>query len=339
MKNADIKQIALFCELIECQSLTEAAARMNVTPSAASQALSRLRGVLNDALYVRENQRYQLTPFAENAVASFCEMVALWNDANVGERDFDPRACNEHVILSCYDAFGEAGLAELYRNVMADAPRLNLDIHSPANGPQDVKELREGGVDVVCSHFEPPADARDLHMETVTRFELTHCCLSLDHPRIGDSLTLEQYRAEQHLLITFLKRHGGQRSPIDKELERLGFPARKASIIHSWALCAELLGSTDRLVTTSRQQAEMLERGNPRIRSLPLPEGFAWPTVPVNMIWHPRTHNSRPHRWLRLRLREYLSPRGGVQSAPPVFTPPPADGALVAPVSVQPARA
>ena len=36
MKNVDIKQLALFCELIESQSLTEAASRMNITPSAAS---------------------------------------------------------------------------------------------------------------------------------------------------------------------------------------------------------------------------------------------------------------------------------------------------------------
>ena len=318
MKNVDLKQLALFCELIECQSLTDAAARMNVTPSAASQALTRLRSVLNDALYVREHQRYQLTPFAENAIASFHEMIDLWNDVSSSEHDFDPRECEAHVVLSCYDSFGETGLAEFYRNVMAAAPRLSLDIQSPVNGPQDVKELREGGVDVVCSHYEPPSDARDLHMETVKRFELTRCCFSVDHPRIGQTLSLEQYQAEEHLLITFLRRHGGQRSPIDLELERLGFKARRASIVNSWLLCAELLGSTHRLVTTSLQQANMLQRSNPRIRSLPLPCGLHWPSMPVNMIWHPRTHNSRPHRWLRLQLREYLSPRA-VALDPSVF--------------------
>jgi DNA-binding transcriptional LysR family regulator len=309
VKNVDIKQLALFCELIECQSLTEAAARMNVTPSAASQALTRLRGVLNDALYVRENQRYQLTPYAEHTMASFREMLALWNDASSSERDFDPKLCKAHIVLSCYESFGEGGLTDLYRSVMSAAPLLSLDILSPANGPHDVKDLREGGVDVVCSHYEPPADARDLHVETVKCFELTDCCLNVDHPRIGDSLTLEQYCAEQHLLIAFLRRQSqsGQRSPIDLELERLGFGARRASVVNSWALCAELLASTDRLVTISRPQAEMLRKSNPRIRSIALPTGMTWPDIPVNMMWHPRTHNSRPHRWLRLQLREYLT--------------------------------
>lgn len=307
MKNVDIKQLALFCELIESQSLTEAAARMNITPSAASQALTRLRNVLNDDLCVREKSRYQLTPYADGAYAVFQQMVELWKDVSNTAWVFNPLECESHIIMSCYDAFGETELAELYRSITRKAPQLGLDIHAPANGPADVEALRAGAVDVVCSHYEPPSDARDLYRETVKHFHITHCCMAVDHPRIRDTLTLAQYQAEEHLLITFLKRHGGRRSPIDLELEARGFPPRKTTIVNSWHLCSELLARTDRLVTTSRQQAMQLERSNPRIRSVPLPTDFEWPTMPVNMIWHQRTHNSKPHRWLRLQLREFLS--------------------------------
>ena len=307
MKNVDIKQLALFCEIIENQSLTEAAARMNITPSAASQALTRLRNVLNDDLCVREKNRYQLTPYADGAYAVFQQMVGLWKDVSNSAWAFDPLQCDSHIIMSCYDAFGETELAELYRSILRKAPSLSLDIHAPANGPQDVDALRDGLVDVVCSHYEPPADARDLYVETVKYFQITHCCLNVEHPRVGDALTLEQYQSEEHLLITFLKRHGGRRSPIDLELESRGFPPRRTTIVNSWHLCSELLGRTDRLVTTSMQQARQLVRSNPRVRSIPLPPDFDWPTMPVNMIWHQRTHNSKPHRWLRLQLREFLS--------------------------------
>lgn len=317
MKNVDIKQLALFCELISSQSLTEAAERMHITPSAASQALTRLRQVLNDDLCVREKNRYQLTPYADGALGVFQQMVELWKDVSHSDWVFDPLACDAHIIMSCYDAFGETGLAELYRSITRMAPRLGLDIHAPANGPQDVEALRAGSVDVVCSHFEPPDDARDLHMETVRRFHLTHCCLSVEHPRIGDSLTLEQYQAEEHLLITFLKRQGGgRRPPIDVALEARGFAARKTTIVNSWHLCSELLARTDRLVTTSRQQARQLEKANANIRSIALPGDFEWPSVPVNMIWHQRTHNSKPHRWLRMQLREFLSAESDEATTP-----------------------
>lgn len=315
MKNVDIKQLALFCELIDSQSLTEAAARMHITPSAASQALTRLRHVLNDDLCVREKNRYQLTPYADGAFGVFQQMVEMWKDVSQSSWAFDPLACDAHIIMSCYDAFGETELAELYRTITRKAPRLGLDIHAPANGPQDVEALRAGGVDVVCSHYEPPADARDLYLETVKHFQITHCCLSVNHPRIGGSLTLEQYQAEEHLLITFLKRHGGRRSPIDLGLEARGYAPRRTTIVNSWHLCSELLARTDRLVTTSLQQARQLERANPNIRSIALPADFDWPSVPVNMIWHQRTHNSKPHRWLRLQLREFLSAGAGEASA------------------------
>ena len=161
-------------------------------------------------------------------------------------------------------------------------------------------------MDIVCSHHEPPADAADLHMETVKRFQVSRCCLSVDHPRIGDVLTLEQYVAEGHLLITFLRRAGSLRSPIDQALEALGLPPRRTSVVNSWHLCAEMVAGTDRLVSTSVEQAALLQRASPGIRCLPLPAGLPWPDIPVNMLWHQRTHHSPPHRWLRLQLRDYL---------------------------------
>lgn len=307
MKNVDIRQLALLCELIDRQSLTEAANRLHITPSAASQSLTRLRQVLGDELCVREQHHYQLTPFGQSALASFREIVALWEGASTTSWAFDPADCETHIVLSCYDGFGATELADFYLGITRSAPRLGLDIRAPANGPQDIAELRAGSVDILCSHQEPPADAPDLHAEKVKSFQISHCCLSADHPRIGGAISLADYVREEHLLITFLKRAGAQRSPIDLALEGLGLPVRRSSVVNSWHLCAEMLACTDRLVSTSQEQAGMLMRMSPRIRCLPLPQGIAWPVVPVFLSWHQRTHHSKPHRWLRLQLRDYLS--------------------------------
>lgn len=310
MKNVDIRQLALLCELVDSQSLTEAANRLHITPSAASQSLARLRQVLSDELCVREQHNYQLTPFGASALASFREIVALWEGASNTRWAFDPADCESHIVLSCYDGFGATELADFYGRVTRLAPRLSLDIRAPANGPQDIAELRSGSVDIVCSHQEPSADARDLHTETVKSFQISHCCLNVDHPRIGEALTMAEYAREEHLLITFLKRAGAQRSPIDLALEQQGLPARRSSVVNSWHLCAEMLARTDRIVSTSREQAAMLMRLSPNIRCLALPQGLVWPVVPVFMSWHQRTHHSKPHRWLRLQLRDYLGASG-----------------------------
>jgi DNA-binding transcriptional LysR family regulator len=311
MKNVDIKQLALLCELMDQQSLTEAAVRLHITPSAASQSLSRLRELLGDELFIREQHRYQLTPYGEGALEAFRRIVSIWSDVSTVGPGFDPAASDAHIVLSCYDGFGETELADFYRQVHAQAPHLRLDIHSPANGPQDIADLRNGTVDVVCSHQQAPEDARDLHEETVKRFQIAQCCLSREHPRIGDSLSLAQYVAEEHLLITFLKRSDHPHSPIDQALMARGLPARRSSVVGSWRLCAEMLARTDSLVSTSTAQAAMLMRMSEHVRSVPLPGDMPWPVVPVHMLWHQRTHDSRPHRWLRLQLREYLRYEAG----------------------------
>ena len=93
--------------------------------------------------------------------------------------------------------------------------------------------MRDGNVDVVCSHYEPPADARDLYVETVKHFQITHCCMNVDHPRIGNELTLGQYQGEEHLLITFLK------------------PRRPLKVLHLWP---------PKLLTWSAQESKFLRR-------------------------------------------------------------------------------
>lgn len=305
MKNADLRQLALLCELIDTQSLNEAAARLHMTASAASHALGRLREVLGDEVCVRDQQRYQLTPYGESALEPFRQMLALWREASEIPRLFEPGGCEARLVLSCHDGFGLMDLAGFYRDTLALAPRLRLNITSPSHGPQDIEDLRSGAVDMVCSHHEAPADARDLHMETLRHFQVAVCCLRAGHPRIGDSLSLAQYLAETHLTINFLQRPGEQRSAIDQSLQALGLPARRSSTVHSWTLCAELLARTEHLVSTSPEQADILLRAAPGLRCLPLPGDLSWPRVAVHLMWHQRTHQSKPHRWLRQRLREH----------------------------------
>ena len=307
MKNAELRQLALLCELMDTQSLNEAAARLHMSASAASQSLTRLRHALGDEVCIRDHHRYQLTPFGESALASFRHMVDLWREASSDKGLFDPAQCETRLALTCHDGWGTTGLADLYRRCLAQAPGIALDIHAPANSPRDIEDLRAGTVDVACSQQAAPADARDLHMETVAHLRIAVCCLRVDHPRIGHMLSLDAYAAEAHLGIACHRRTGQPRNPIDDALRAMGRPERRHSAVQSWALCADLVACTDRLLSTSAGQAAVLMRASPRIRCLPLPAGLPQPEVPLHLLWHQRTHQSKPHRWLRQRLREYLT--------------------------------
>lgn len=305
MKNADIKQLALLCELVDTQSLTSAAARVALSPSAASQSLTRLRETLGDEIVMRQGPNYRLTPYGELAVERFRQVIGLWQQTSQEGAKFEPTDCAERLAVACSDAVSIFDPAELYARIAQAAPAMLLDLQSAQNGLADVLALRAAQVDVVCSHLPPPADAGDLYSTQLGEWGATLCCLSAQHPRITDSLTLDQYLAEIHLVTLYETRRESLASPLNQNIEARG-RHRRTSLVHSVRVAADILSRTDRLVTCNVEQAQMMMRMAPGVRTLPLPSDLSLPTLDLFMIWHQRTHHSAPHRWLREQIRSML---------------------------------
>lgn len=306
MKNIDIKQLDLLCTLIECQSPAETARRLDITPSAVSQSMARLRETLGDPLLVREGTSYQLTPFGEQAIGSVAEIVSLWKSVQEHTVPFAPGDSDAHLTLACHDAFGEAALGEFYRAAMLEAPWMTIDLNAGGGSSHDIRTLRDGSLDLLAGPAIelPDGAARDLRSETVGQIEISHCCVSARHPRIGRSLSMAQYMAESHFRVATAPVAGEPADPVDAGLWRQGLARRKCSTLNSWALCADMLAHSERLVTVTRSQALALVLANPDIKSVPLPSGYDWPSLPIQMTWHERTSHSPAHRWLRGNLRK-----------------------------------
>lgn len=293
MKNAEFRQLALLCELIDTQSLNEAAARLHMSASAASHALSRLRQELGDEICVRDRQHYQLTPYGEAVLEPFRQILAAWRASSSTAVLFDPRDCDARIALASCDGLGLASLAALLRAVQAEAPRLRLHVDSPSHGPRDIEALRSGHLDIACTLQDAPDDARDLHRDTLTRLVLDTVCLRQDHPLLASGFDGAAYTAASHLMIGCAPRAGAEDAGADGPV-----------VVRSWVLAAELLATGDRLLTTTAAQARQLLAARPGLWALPLPPGIPVRELPLHMIWHQRTHQSKPHRWLRQRLRE-----------------------------------
>ena len=306
MNSADLRQVALLLALVDTQSLSLAAAQLNLTPSAASQSLNRLRELFGDELVQRQGTGYQLTATGQGALASFREMARLWQDATSGAALFDPASSEAHLAIACVEGFVEIDLEACYAAVVARAPGLRLDVHTGEGGAADLAGLYAARLDVLLTAAPPPGDAEDLHAELIMASEHSHCCLSESHPRVRGQLSLRQYLAEQHLLLPSAERSAEAGSRIDHALAALGLGARRYSLVQPVSRLATLLATTDRLATVSRQQGAVLLRLSEGLRLLPLPPEL--PRVPLqrHMVWHHRTHQSPPHRWLRERLRDFL---------------------------------
>lgn len=306
MRNADFRQIALLCELLDTQSLKDAALRMAITPSAANQSLNRLRAALGDPLFIRQGNTYQLTPYGKTAIDRFRQLVADWREMTNGGATFDPALCEEHLSIALSEAEIMVDGADLYARLAAQAPGITLDVHAAQNSVGDIINLRSAQVDLVCTHLLPPPDASDLHSHKLGGWRAAFCCLNVNHPRIGAVMSLDEYLREVHLVTLFTNRKEFEGSPTAARWAKLG-RQRRVSLAGSLRLVAEIISRTDRIVTCTEPWAKRLQQLSPDIRCVPLPAEAVFPESEVHLVWHQRTHHSAPHRWLRDCVRSVVA--------------------------------
>lgn len=324
MSSTDMRQLALLVALVDAQSLSQAAERLGLTPPAASQSLQRLRDALGDELVVRQGTGYVLTSLGQTVLASCREMVHLWQDASSGVALFDPASSDANLCIACAEGIAEIDLDACCAAILNQAPRLRLDVREPDVESGGYSGLHSSRIDVLLTGLPPPEDAQDLHAERLPDAEYTHCCLSVSHPRIREALGLSQYLAEHHLLVPSTVRvtaQGG--SQIDQWLMDAGYRSRASSVMHPLSRLAFVLSTTDRLSTVTVHLGAVLRRHIDGLLLLPLPPELPRIRLPRYMVWHHRTHQSPPHRWLRERLRDYRVVDAG-STGPPG---PPGDGA------------
>src|SRR3546814_8013580 len=86
----DLNLLPVFVTLMEERSVTRAAERLGITQPALSNALSRLRTMLQDQLFIRERYGIQPTPVALELAPVIVAALAKVDDAVRGQQEFDP---------------------------------------------------------------------------------------------------------------------------------------------------------------------------------------------------------------------------------------------------------
>src|SRR3546814_16160822 len=96
----DLNLLPVFVTLMEERSVTRAAERLGITQPALSNALSRLRTMLQDQLFIRERYGIQPTPVALELAPVIMAALAKVDDAVRGQQEFDPASAERLFTLA-----------------------------------------------------------------------------------------------------------------------------------------------------------------------------------------------------------------------------------------------
>src|SRR5262249_11270463 len=169
-----------------------------------------------------------------------------------------------------------------------EAPDISLVTTRPSAITDE--ELRTGRVDAYFGSWSkiPPY----LH-QFLLRHEGFACIARRGHPRTRKSrLTPRAYTELEHVVVTQEDWPGGV---VDTALADQGLGRRESIRTPHFLVAAQIVARSDAIATLPRGVAAVLARCLP-LDVLRPPVDVS--TIPIHMVWHPRTHEEAPHRWL-----------------------------------------
>lgn len=295
MADPDFNLLVALDVLLTEASVAGAARRLNLSTSAMSRTLSRLRDVTGDPILVRAGRNMVLTPWAEaarerarNAVQEARAVLQPSADTLKVEelaRLFTIRANDGFVV-----AFGPALIA----SVAKAAPDVCLRF---ALKPEKTSRyLREGLVDLeigVQSNMGPEIRIQRLFQDRfVGAVRKAHPLVSL--PKID----VNAFISWGHVVAA---PDGSLNGFVDEALAELGLKRKVASVVPGFptalsvALESSLIAMVPALYLLNQQMTDKLH-----IFELP----FTARVITVSQMWHPKMENDPGHRWLREKVRE-----------------------------------
>lgn len=289
MMRYDLNLMPIFIALMEERSVTRAAERLGITQPALSNALARLRTMLQDPLFIRERYGIQPTPIALELAPVIADALARIDDAVLGQQDFDA-ARADHLFTIAPNGYVEFVLVPAVVARLAEvAPGIKLRLTPYGNDLVETGVVSGTTAMVLGRVTDPPDNLVVQHLMD----EGLDCIVRADHPTVGDALTREQFEGMRHVNVM---PPGRLRAGLFQALAQQGLKRDVAISVTNFFAVSEMVAVTDYCATLPRLICRRLAH-DPRLKVLPAPVDLG--TFPVEMAWHVRYRHDPAHRWLR----------------------------------------
>jgi DNA-binding transcriptional LysR family regulator len=293
LRSIDLNLLVIFDALMAEQSITCAARRVGLTPSAMSHALDRLRQTFNDELLERTGRGMAPTHRALDLWRSVSPALQQMQRAVGQQLEFDPGTSERNFTVRISDYQTRCVMPRLCARVRAEAPNGTLIVdYLPVNAPGSDNP---GDIQIrVCADDWGP-NYRQERLFT-GRFLVA---MRPDHPIAKQAMTLNLYLSLPHLIVSSV----GARM-IDDRLALEGLSRRVALTIPSLAGVIPVLEHSD-LCTLLPELWLKLYCAPGRLAAAALP--IAGADYTIDLICRAQDEGDAAHRWLRQLIAEEVS--------------------------------
>lgn len=292
MSTPDFNLLPTLDILLTEGSVARAARRLQLSPSAMSRALSRLRETTGDPLLVRAGRGLVPTP---RALALREEVRRLVQDVQAvlrPDETLDLPRLTRTFTLRTSDGFVESFGAALLAAIAGEAPGVRL--HFLQKPDKDSTPLRDGRVDletgVIEASLGPEVRSQALFGDRLLGV------VRAGHPLCDGEITARRYAEARHVIVS---RTGLEGDAVDLPFLPPGLARKVDTLVSGFSSALALARASDLIATVPERHTQNLRAG---MFSFTLP--VASQVFTVSMLWHPRLDADPAHRWLRGKLRQ-----------------------------------
>ncbi|UJW87455.1 LysR family transcriptional regulator [Devosia sp. SL43] len=285
--------------LLTEKNVSAAADKLNLSQSATSGALSRLRDYFGDELLIQVGRKMVLSPRAIDLSGKVRAALMQIDGTIIHSPGFDPAKVNRSVRIAASDYVTIVMLQHAIKEISRKAPGLKIIIEQPYGKPHE--SIERGEIDLLI---------------------MPEIYLSLEHPfeeifsdgyvvvvwegntSYGQSITMAEYQAARHIAVQF------ERNQLSYEaayIKTQGIERDIAAVAGSFGALPFLIVGTDFLSTMHRSLAGVYREMLP-LRLIPSP--IAIPELVECIQWHTYAAGDECLAWVRNQLRAAVPVEG-----------------------------
>ena len=274
LSRTDLNLLTLFEVVLRERHVGRAATRLNLTPSAVSHGLKRLRLLLNDPLFLRTPKGVVPTERAAQLAEPVADLLARARSVIASAEAFDPAKSTRRFVIAAPDGVASVILHPLLMLLKARAPGIDIGVRQllPPEGGRMTERawspalegLESGAMDIAIA----PLDSVSARFVARTLYEEDFVVVARPRHPFAVKTTLERFCSAQHLVVSLTADAHGF---VDTALEAEGLKRRVALTVPDFAMGLAMVAQADLIAAMPRRFAGLhAQRFGLVSRELPL---------------------------------------------------------------------
>ena len=298
LRNIDLNLLVILQAIYEIGHLGKVSKKLNLTQSAISHSLARLRDYYGDPLFVRTKSGMVPTELTKKIAPELDVALAAITKTLLRKKNrFNPKQESREFVLAMGEFSNHLLLTDVQRILAEDAPKIKLKL-AKGFGLDNIMGMRDGSISLALEWL--PFELQDFKIQPF--MEQSFCVIFRNEHPLAQNSFEKNWFADFPLVCVNPRKH--KNALIQKLIQEFNVKPEKTLNVQSMISIPQIVAESNYIGIVTKSIAQKAGKYFP-ITRIDMPEEF--PIVSINMVWHHSMDEDEGHKWLRQLIFERFS--------------------------------